>query len=137
MKFRAPPPALCADSAPHVRRDSDVAGLDGPVSGRSLGEALDRQVSGVQDLDLFPAGLQVDGAPHDVFMNHDLGVSAGPFAVWHRRDPAERDRGLGRFFRGLRDGLRRAGLFWRQNKRLGNDFELGLVGGLGDMCGLR
>ena len=41
---------------------------------------------------------------------------------------SESDRGLGRFFRGLRDGLRRAGLFWRQNKRLGNDFELGLVG---------
>ena len=53
MKFRAPPPALCADSAPHVRRDSDVAGLDGPVTGRSLGEALDRQLSGIQDLDLF------------------------------------------------------------------------------------
>ena len=76
MKSRAPPPALCADSAPHIRRDSDVVGLDGPVSGRSLGEALDHQLSGIQDLHLFLAGLQVDGVPHDVFMNHDLGVSA-------------------------------------------------------------
>ena len=76
MEFRAPPLALCADSAPCVRRDSDVVELDGSVSGRSLGEALDHQLSGIQDLDLLLAGLQIDGAPHDVFMNHNLRVSA-------------------------------------------------------------
>ena len=40
----------------------------GPVAGK-----IARPPADVQDLDLFLAGLQVDGAPYDVLMHHDLG----------------------------------------------------------------